>query len=332
MRATVEVSLITIINCRSHTRVVMSSDHTILANALGSSFAGIISRVLTHPLDTAKARLQAPTSINPPYRGARDVIFRTFKSEGITSLYRGFGAVLVGGTPGTMAYFCSYEWIKTSISKRKSALPEFAVYFGAGMLAETIACIIYVPVDVIKERLQVQNNVTKNTFQQYQYSGSLDALKQILKVEGMAGLYKGYGATLASFGPFSAFYFLFYENLKAKCNDYLKKQNDMEKSDLSFPYVVLCSATAGAAASWITSPLDMAKLRLQIQRSSKVAISSQSSFQHKDMIDCLSHIYKQGGLQGLFRGAGARVLHFTPATMITMTCFETCRSFFSVYL
>ena len=321
-----------------------SKEHSIVANALGSSCAGIISRILTHPLDTAKARLQAPTSIQPPYKGVRNVLLRTYRSEGITSLYRGFGAVIIGGTPGTMAYFCSYEWIKTSIRKRDDALPEFAIYFGAGMLAETIACIIYVPVDVIKERLQVQNDASKNTFQQYKYNGSLDALKQIVKNEGISGLYKGYAATLASYGPFSAFYFLFYEQLKSRCKMFLngKSNNtnnlyrsDEGKSDLPFPYVVLCSATAGAAASWITSPLDMAKLRLQIQRSSSNSIispTSSSPYQHKGMIDCLSEIYKQGGFHGLFRGAGARVLHFTPATMITMTCFETCRSFFSSYI
>lgn len=318
----------------------MTTEHGILANALGSSCAGIISRCLTHPLDTAKARLQAPTSITPPYQGVRDVLLRTYKYEGIASLYRGFGAVIIGGTPGTMIYFCSYEWVKGSISKGEAALPEFATYFGAGMFAETIACLIYVPVDVIKERMQVQNNVTKNTFQQYQYSGSLDALKQIMKVDGLAGLYKGYAATLASFGPFSAFYFLFYEQMKSKCREYLEINNTKgddkitPKPDLPFMYVLLCSASAGAAASWITSPLDMAKLRLQIQRSSKSnnTLSFPSPVQHRGMVDCLSEIYKRGGVQGLFRGAGARVMHFAPATMITMTCFETCRSLFSAYI
>ena len=47
------------------------------------------------------------------------------------------------------------------------------------------------------------------------------------------------------------------------------------------------------------------------------------------MLDCLQHAYQQNGVNGLFRGAGARVLHFVPATTITMTCYETCRSFIS---
>ena len=39
-------------------------------------------------------------------------------------------------------------------------------------------------------------------------------MKQIVKVEGVRGLYRAYGATVMSFGPFSALYFLFYEKLK----------------------------------------------------------------------------------------------------------------------
>lgn len=68
---------------------------------------------------------------------------------------------------------------------------------------------MFVPVDVIKERLQVQSNRADN-----HYKGSIDALKTILKEEGTRGLYKGYFATLSSYGPFSALYFLIYEEVK----------------------------------------------------------------------------------------------------------------------
>ena len=77
------------------------------------------------------------------------------------------------------------------------------------MFAETVACIIFVPVDVIKERRQVQSDLKS-----VDYKGDVDAIRQTLKVEGFRGLYRAYGATVMSFGPFSAFYFLFYETLK----------------------------------------------------------------------------------------------------------------------
>jgi hypothetical protein len=61
-------------------------------------------------------------------------------------------------------------------------------------------------VDVVKERLQVQSNRPER-----QYAGSLDALKTIVREEGVRGLYKGYTATVFSYGPFSAIYFPLYE-------------------------------------------------------------------------------------------------------------------------
>jgi hypothetical protein len=69
-------------------------ENNILSNALGSAAAGIIGRLTTHPLDTAKARLQSLNGSS--YRGPFDVILQTFRSEGIGGLYRGFSTVIIG--------------------------------------------------------------------------------------------------------------------------------------------------------------------------------------------------------------------------------------------
>jgi len=70
---------------------------SLLHDVLGSATAGIISRIMTHPLDTVKARLQAPSSSFATYRGPIDALIQTYRNEGIRSLYGGFGAVIVGG-------------------------------------------------------------------------------------------------------------------------------------------------------------------------------------------------------------------------------------------
>lgn len=280
----------------------------------------------------AKARLQAP--IKTPYKGTLDVLTRTYKTEGFLALYRGFGAIVVGGTPGTMAYLMSYDYVKEQLSSTEKNIPEFAVHFTSGMLAETFACIIYVPVDVIKERLQVQRSIdqsSRGAGQAIPYKGSYDALKQILKCEGLGGIYKGYGATLASFGPYSAVFFVAYERLKQYSRKHLYRNEtntDVTEIGLPFYYTVGCSAGAGAFASFLTSPLDMAKLRLQIQRGQSSSSGLNTTKDGTNMIECLQNIYKEGGLRGLFRGAGSRVLHWSSAMTITMTSYEECRNFY----
>jgi len=362
-----------------------SSSKSMLYDVLGSASAGVISRILTHPLDTAKARLQAPVTFtggpvtftggqpNTTFRGPLDALLRTYRHEGLRALYGGFGAVIIGGTPGTVLYLTGYAAFRDSISSAVlnrqhgggyatmssgeengikpslSQRQEFTIHFASGMLAEALACIIYVPVDVVKERMQVQrsSNISIQGASQ-NYQGSWDAVQKIMRTEGMRGIYKGYAATLASFGPFSAFYFMFYERCKLWSTEYLYGQSQdtdtqnnkgstkrVEGGDLPLLHLVACSAGAGALASWLTSPLDMAKLRLQVQRGqsaagvSKVDSMGNQAVQYRGMVDCLHSAYKEGGVRGLFVGAGARVIHFAPATTITMVCYEKFRFFYA---
>ena len=39
----------------------------------------------------------------------------------------------------------------------------------------------------------------------------------------------------------------------------------------------------------------------------------------------LRKVYRDDGIRGLYRGAGARVLFHTPSTAITMAVFEECK-------
>jgi hypothetical protein len=269
------------------------------------------------------------------------------------------------GTPGTVLYLNGYAFFRDTFSSIASNWggssastfdssnkpnltqgQEFAVHFSSGILAEAVTCIIYVPVDVVKERMQVQcresltpnNDTLRKPPQSYQYNGSWDALQQIIRTEGVKGIYRGYWATLASFGPFSALYFVFYERFKAWSKQQTLRDNKtdnpddaqrMADGDLPLHYLVACSAGAGALASWLTSPLDLAKLRLQVQRGQAATAASntgQNNTLYRGMFDCLHDAYKKGEL---FRGAGARVLHFAPATTVTMTAYEKCRSFYA---
>ena len=179
---------------------------------LGSASAGLIARLACHPIDTIKSRLQAGQSV-----GIRELSLRELKA-----LYRGVGAVVVGGVPGVCIYMTSYEMAKNFLATQPLfGGSSFATYFTAGMIAEAACCTIFVPVDVIKERLQVQ--ITSNDKRVangqrlrplHNYHGSWHALVQISKNEGFRGVYKGYNATLLSYGPFSALYFFLYEEIK----------------------------------------------------------------------------------------------------------------------
>mmetsp|Transcript_20639 Transcript_20639/g.34722 ORF Transcript_20639/g.34722 Transcript_20639/m.34722 type:complete len:228 (+) Transcript_20639:597-1280(+) len=209
-----------------------------------------------------------------------------------------------------------------------SKYPQFC-HFSSGMIAEAFCCILFVPVDVIKERMQIQTLASSETAAAGAHSGTfykstIDAVSTIARVEGIRGIYRGYGATIMSFGPFSALYFTFYEEFKLAAS-YVANIN---VSNPSFEASLICSSLAGGLASFLTSPLDLAKLRLQVDRS-KARDARMGAFQaseyvtYKSFYDVIKKTFlNEGGLKGLYRGAFARVAFHVPNTAVTMALFE----------
>lgn len=288
--------------------------------------------MVTHPIDTIKARLQVIPGTTLQ-KGQGSVIIGTgsevVKNEGLAGLYRGLPTAIIGGVPGAFMYFGAYEfWKKHTLQIDYLKKHPFISYLSAGMFAETVACMVFVPTDVLKERLQVQSKLNM-----YKYNSDVNAFKQVLKTEGLRGLYKAYPATVFSFGPFSALYFLFYEKLKGLVvqndpNTYLQKVKESSHVQIGFFQSMICSMFAGAAASLITNPLDLVKLRLQVQRGTKAAKPDvQQVFVYKHMLDGLYQVFTKEGPLALFNGSLARMCTHFPTVAISMSIIEASKPY-----
>jgi len=305
------------------------SDKTVMITMISGLFSGSIAKLFTHPIDTVKAKIQVETGKSK----ILNVFQTTMKNEGLRGLYKGLPVSIIGSMPASVLYFGSYEWAKKKLLTFKNfSQGEFLMYFLGGMFAETISCLIYVPVDVIKERRQVQNNLKS-----YAYKSDLDALVTILNQEKLRGIYKAYGATVLSFGPMSAFYFMFYEYFKGffvrnDAKTYIQRVKKEEvdklremKLDISFSQSLVCSALAGALASLITNPLDLVKLRMQVQRASESYRTDKPVY--KNLAQGIQLIAKTEGVAGLYKGSIARALYHTPTTAISMSILELMKPF-----
>lgn len=293
------------------------SEGSLTLTSLSSIFAGSFARILVHPLDTIKAKLQVQQCIaQPEFISIRTAFASTMRKEGPRGLYRGLNVALFGSVPACMIYYTTYEYAKRLILQVEWLQhAPFTAYMLGGLTAEAVACIVFVPVDVIKERLQVQTNLKK-----YSYHGGFDAFRQIMNTEGIRGIYKAYGATVGSFGPFSALYFTFYETFK-----HAMVASD---ADITFQQSLICSASAGSLASWITNPLDMAKLRMQVSRAS----TDSNLFQYKNMLHGVYTIAKTEGLRALYQGSLARIAFHTPNTALIMSLLEHFRILLRPYV
>eukprot|EP00927_Polykrikos_kofoidii_P035493 TRINITY_DN30048_c0_g1_i1.p1 TRINITY_DN30048_c0_g1~~TRINITY_DN30048_c0_g1_i1.p1 ORF type:complete len:351 (+),score=52.62 TRINITY_DN30048_c0_g1_i1:33-1055(+) len=312
---------------------------------LSSALAGGIARIFIHPLDTVKARLQVQTrsagagNVNDSaiFRHTADALRRTVAAEGVGGLYRGFSITFMGSMPAVCLYLTTYEAASSTLADvlPRTGITDFGTYFISGFVAETVSCALFVPIDVVKERLQIQNPALGNVH----YNGSFDAVRTMLRQEGPGGFYRGYGSTLLSFGPYSALYFLFYEECKKFATRRLGTSSEKSQQKLPTFAVLASSATAGAFASILTNPLDLVKLRIQVQRGQQATASptSQASFssaasvrsvgalhwpEYRNMAHGLRLLIQHEGLPGAFRGVGARIAFSIPSTAITFSLFE----------
>lgn len=197
-----------------------------------------------------------------------------------------------------------------------------------GFVGDLAASIVYVPSEVLKTRLQLQGRYNNPHFKSgYNYRGTVDAARTIIRTEGPAALFHGYKATLYRDLPFSALQFMFWEQFHAWARQHKQSR------DVGVPLELLTGGLAGGLAGVITCPLDVVKTRLQTQVNDPAApgshaptaetspqrrhISTSSPSTHRprpgavalhtsSVLKGLGIIYRTEGVAGWFRGVGPR--------------------------
>lgn len=130
----------------------------------------------------------------------------------------------------------------------------------AGFIADFAASFVYVPSEVLKTRLQLQGRYNNPFFNSgYNYRGTIDAARTIVRREGVSALFHGYKATIFRDLPFSALQFAFYEQER----NWAKRWKGSK--DLGVGLEIATAASAGGLAGVMTCPLDVVKTRIQTQ-------------------------------------------------------------------
>lgn len=221
------------------------------------------------------------------------------------------------GAPASCLFFGSYESFKYFQNMQSLYTNQMLKDFMSGVGAECVSCVLWVPIDVVKERLQVQN-----ALKSYKYEGSIDAIKQIMRGEGVIGLYRAYGATILAFGPFVGINLMLYEKVKRFLN--------VDASNPQFLKTISTAFITGSIASFLTNPFDIAKLRMQVQRA-EIANQgfgkiSEGRFGYRNVFHGIYKIVKSEGPLAMWRGCGARILHMSSQAAINFSLLDKIRS------
>ncbi|ORX75498.1 mitochondrial carrier [Anaeromyces robustus] len=177
---------------------------TIKQHTASGFLSGCVMPFVSAPMENMKIKLQTSHLSKSPvkYKGLIDCTIKTIKSGGLKGLYHGYGITLLRDVPSFSAYFGTYELVKLGFKHLRkdnfNGYNQFELLMAGGLAG--VACWIpCIPQDVIKSRAQTTGMSAKN------------AAKEIYKLYGMKGFFRGFCPTIIRAFPANAVTFVVYE-------------------------------------------------------------------------------------------------------------------------
>ncbi|KAK4397221.1 Mitochondrial carrier protein MTM1 [Sesamum angolense] len=265
------------------------------------------------------------------YRGTLDVLNKVIRQlvtlpvsvydKKFSRLWRGTNASLALAVPSVGIYMPLYDILRNYMeevtSRNAPAMTPYVPLF-AGSLARSTACITCYPVELARTRMQAFQHSQANV----KPPGVLKTLIGVVSPVKTANnhqafqsfriLWTGLGAQLARDVPFSA---VCWSSLEPKILSSIGE----EAGASSILGANFCAGfVAGSLAAATTCPLDVARTRRQIEKDHTRALKMTTR-------QTLVEIWRDGGIKGLFTGAGPRVARAGPSVGIVVSFYEVVK-------
>lgn len=292
------------------------------------SVAGAIGATVVYPIDLVKTRMQnqrsgkivqaAHAGERILYRNSIDCFKKVIAGEGVVGLYRGLLPQLVGVAPEKAIKLTVNDLVRGLLRDKQSHQISLASEIISGGSAGASQVIFTNPLEIVKIRLQIQGELAKLN------PGHVNVgAVYIVKELGLKGLYKGAAACLLRDIPFSAIYFTAYSHLKTDFFNEGKIMSDGHKKKLSPLELLSAGAIAGMPASYLATPADVIKTRLQV-------IPRPGQQTYSGIMDAARKIRAQEGFTAFFKGGPARVFRSSPQFGVTLLSYELIQRYLPV--
>lgn len=192
--------------------------------------------------------------------------------------------------------------------------------FVAGSVGGFAAKIFDYPLDSVKTLLQTQTTAGIRAEQQsvHRYSGAWDCLIYTVRTKGVTSLYKGISSPLLGSVAENAVLFWAYNH----CRIFLGETP--HGPDLSLLQLSTAGAGAGAVVSFVLTPVELVKCRLQVQNS-----ASGAKFRvFRGPLDVIIQTLKYEGItRGMYRGHLSTMCREIPGNFCFFGVYEmTCKA------
>ncbi|XBW38769.1 hypothetical protein QEN19_004355 [Hanseniaspora menglaensis] len=298
---------------------------TPLRRELISGFSsGILTILITHPLDLVKVRLQLSKDANATYRSIIKNTFSLPIDKNVSavirsraqSMYKGLSINLIGNSYSWGLYFFLYRLYKDQLSGlNTSHLTTFQRdkqmngmhYMLAAWSAGFTTTLLTNPIWVLKTRTMSPNISSAESSHR-----SISKLAtHIYKTEGLSAFFRGLLPSVIGVSQ-GAVYFSIYDTLRVK---FLNQADGSEKPITPYESISITS-TAKMISTLLLYPIQTIKTNMQ-----------DYGMEKRGVIETVVNIYRRnhGGLRNLYRGIGANLARSLPATCITFYTYETVK-------
>lgn len=277
-----------------------------LNSFIAGGTAGAVEGVITYPFEFAKTRLQLVDKASKASRNPLVLIYNVARTQGVSALYIGCPAFIVGNTAKASVRFLGYGYIKNLLQDRNGKLsgPRGVLAgLGAGLLESVVAV---TPFEAIKTALIDDKQSPKPKYQNGLISGSAKLVKDM----GFKGIYGGVVPVSMRQAANSAVRLGSYNAIKTMVQ---QATNTKPNEPLSSAATFAVGAIAGTVTVYTTMPIDTVKTRMQSLDAAKLYTST---------LNCFVRIFKDEGLLTFWKGATPRLGRLVLSGGIVFTIYE----------
>ena len=274
-----------------------------------------LTHTLVIPLDVVKTRIQT----NPgQYEGVFDGATKIAKMEGISALFLGSQATIVGYLWYGMSVYPSYAFFKRYIGENLLS-SAFAVAHSdeialvAGAMASVVASLGLTPTEACRIRAVAQPEI-------YRGKGLLGTLNVIGSEDtelGWRNLYAGLPSLMARQVIFGSVKFLCFERVSDAIFSVWPELRDVTYTALGVTLVA--GGISGALSSVVSQPADSILTYVAKQSAGGLGI-----------LDGAKMMVKNEGLESLFRGVGSRSVWAGCIIAGQFLLYDVFRAFFGI--
>ncbi|XP_040830495.1 mitochondrial glutamate carrier 2 [Ochotona curzoniae] len=285
-------------------------DLSLAAKLINGGVAGLVGVTCVFPIDLAKTRLQNQHG-KDSYKGMIDCLVKTVRAEGLLGMYRGAAVNLSLVTPEKAIKLAANDFLRQRLlgdGTQQNLKLEMLAGCGAGLCQVVVTC----PMEMLKIQLQDAGRLAGHqetpassgcyapgSATAHECPSATRIARELLRTEGLAGLYRGLGATLLRDVPFSIIYFPLFAKLNSLGFNELAGK-------ASFAHSFVSGCVAGSVAAVTVTPLDVLKTRIQTLK------KGQGEAVYSGVTDCARKLWTQEGPSAFLKGAGCRALVIAP--------------------